>query len=137
MESPVWPAVLYAGLALLLVAALLGLSWLLGERHRGPSRNIPYESGAEPAGGGRVHFQAHYYLVAVLFLLFDLEGAFLLAWAVAFRDLGWSGYAAAALFLATLAAGLVFVWKEGALDWNRPERWRNPERALEPGEETP
>ena len=115
--TDLWPALIYAVFTVLLVAAIVILSHLLGERHTAPGLNQPYESGIRPTGSARLHFDAHYYLVGVFFVLFDVEAAIVIAWAVAFRELGWAGYAAATLFMVTLAFGLIYVWKLGGFDW--------------------
>jgi NADH-quinone oxidoreductase subunit A len=111
------PLVIFAGLVVGLVAVIVALSWLLGERHRARYRDIPFESGVEPIGPARVRFPVHYYLVALLFLIFDVEVAFIFAWAVAWEDLGWLGYAEMVVFVLVLFAGLVYAWKKGILDW--------------------
>lgn len=120
IAEPIWPFVLYGGLVLLLVGGMLLGSHLLGERHWQPDRDIPYESGAQPTGSARLRYGAHYYLVGVFFILFDIEAVILFAWAIAFRELGWLGYFSATLFIVTLALGLAYVWKEEGLDWNPP-----------------
>lgn len=114
----VWPVVLYGVLVLILLAGMVILSYLLGERHRGRARNEPYESGIIPTGSARIRYGVRYYLLAVFFLLFDVEAAVLFAWAVAFREVSWIGYIEAVLFIVTLAAGLVYVWKLGGLDYS-------------------
>lgn len=113
-----WPILVYGAIVALLIASMVTVSWLLGERHSRPARNQPYESGVRPTGSARLRFGAGYYLVALFFILFDIEAAIVLAWAVAFRELGWAGYTAAAVFIVTLALGLIYVWKLGALDWS-------------------
>jgi NADH-quinone oxidoreductase subunit A len=115
--STVWPILLYGVIVLAIVGGMLLASHLLGERHRAPRRDVPYESGVSPSGTARVPYGAPYALVAVFFLLFDLEAAFLFAWAVAFRELGWAGFSVAGLFIVTLGVGLAYVWKEGGLEW--------------------
>lgn len=109
---------------MLLVAAMVVLSYLLGERHRAPARNTPYESGIKPTGSARLRYGARYYLVGLFFILFDIEAAIVFAWGIDFRALGWYGYIEALLFIATLAAGLVYVWKLGGLDWSPDIRRR-------------
>lgn len=115
----IWPVLIYGGLVLLLVVGMIALSYVLGERHRALRRDQPYESGIEPTGSGRLRYGIRYYLVALFFLLFDVEAAIIFGWAVAARQLGWPGYILAVLFIATLAVGLVYVWKLGGLDWSR------------------
>lgn len=114
----VWPVLAYGGLVLLLVVGMIVLSHFLGTRHHAPGRNQPYESGMQPTGSARVRYGIKYYLVALFFLLFDVEAAIIFGWVVAARKLGWSGYFLAVLFIATLAVGLVYAWKLGGLDWS-------------------
>ncbi len=116
----IWPGIVYGGIVVLMIAAVLVISYLLGERHTPPGRNVPYESGVQPVGSARIRYDARYYLVGVFFILFDIEAAIVLTWAVAFRELGWLGYTAATLFVVTLAVGLVYIWRMGGLDYWRP-----------------
>jgi len=116
----IWPIVIYGVLVLLLVGGMIALSYLIGPRHRAPGRNVPYESGIQPTGSARVRYGARYYLVALFFLLFDIEAAIVFAWAVAVYELGWQGYIVASLFVITLLLGLIYVWRLGGLDWWRP-----------------
>ena len=93
------------------------LSSLLGPRHPTPEKLAPYECGVPPVGDARERQSVRYYLVAMLFLLFDIEVAFLYPWAMALRDLGWAGFFQVVLFMLLLLAGYVYVWRKGALDW--------------------
>jgi len=102
-----------AGFALISV----GLSSLLGPRHPTPEKSAPYECGMPPVGDARERQSVKFYLVAMIFLLFDIEVAFLYPWAMALRDLGWAGFVQVLLFMALLLAGYVYVWRKGALDW--------------------
>ena len=95
----------------------IGLSSLLGPRKPTPEKSAPYECGMPPVGDARERDPVKFYLVAMIFLLFDIEVAFLYPWAMALRDLGWSGFAQVALFLLLLSAGYAYVWRKGALDW--------------------
>ena len=124
----VWPAVLYAALVLVIVAALIVVSALLGERHRGPERGIPYESGIKPAGPLPKRLSVEFYQVALFFVIFDLEAVFIFAWAVNARRLGWTGYLEIVVFVALLFAGLVYLWKVGGLDWGAAGRRRRQRR---------
>jgi NADH-quinone oxidoreductase subunit A len=101
------------GFALLAV----GLSSLLGPRHPTPEKSAPYECGVPPVGDARERQSVKFYLVAMIFLLFDIEVAFLYPWAMALRDLGWTGFAQVALFVGLLLFGYIYVWRKGALDW--------------------
>lgn len=119
-----WPFGVYCAIVILLVAAILAVSHLLGERHSGRATGAPYEGGILSEGSARLRFSVKYYLVAMLFVIFDLEAVFLLAWAIAGRDLGWNGYAAMIFFTVTLVAALVYLWRAGALDWSPSQRAR-------------
>jgi NADH-quinone oxidoreductase subunit A len=112
-----WPLLLYAALVLVVAAAMLLISHLLGERRDRGATAEPYESGILPTGSARLRFGVKFYLVALFFVIFDLEAAFLLAWAIAFRELGWAGYVEALVFIAVLLVALVYLWRAGALDW--------------------
>lgn len=113
----VWPLGVYLAAAVLLGLAMLAVSYVLGERHRDRTTGVPYESGVMPTGSARLRFPTRFYLIAVFFVIFDLEAAFVLAWAVAVRELGWSGYVEVLVFVAVLLAALVYLWRQGALDW--------------------
>ncbi len=102
-----------AGFALVSVV----LSRVLGPHKPTPEKQAPYECGMPPVGDARERQSVKFYLVAMIFLLFDIEVAFLYPWAVALRDLGWAGFAQVVLFTALLLAGYVYVWRKGALDW--------------------
>ena len=102
-----------AGFALFAVV----LSSVLGPRKPTPEKAAPYECGMPPVGDARERQSVKFYLVAMIFLLFDIEVAFLYPWAMALRDLGWSGYFQVLVFLGFLLAGYVYVWRKGVLDW--------------------
>jgi NADH-quinone oxidoreductase subunit A len=104
-----------AGFAL---AAIL-LSGLLGPRKPTPEKLAPYECGMPPVGDARERQSVKFYLVAMIFLLFDIEVAFLYPWAMALRDLGWPGFVQVVIFVLLLLAGYVYVWRKGALDWGK------------------
>jgi NADH-quinone oxidoreductase subunit A len=118
--TPFWPFVVYFLAVLLLAAAMLTLSYLLGQRHDEPATGTPYESGIVSAGTARGRFSAKFYLVAMLFVIFDLESVFIFAWAVAGRELGWPGYLEMAVFIGVLVVALAYLWRSGALDWAPP-----------------
>ena len=115
---PIWSLPLYLGAVVFVVATMLGLSALLGERGYRRKAGVAYEAGMLPYGSARIRFSARFYLVAVFFVIFDLEAVFLFAWALAARELGWNGYWAMAVFVAILGATLGYLWRGGALDWN-------------------
>ena len=114
-----WPLLVYFVFVIVLVAAVLAVSYLLGQRHSEPATAEPYEGGIVSQGSAHVRFSMRYYLVAMFFVVFDLEAVFVYAWAGAARELGWAGYWGVVLFVATLAAALLYVWRAGALDWSR------------------
>ncbi len=107
----------YFGVVVLLVSAMIVLSALLGERHREKQTAEPYESGIIATGTARVRFDIKFYLIAMFFVIFDLEAVFIYAWAVSIRETGWPGYAEMLIFIGVLAAALVYLWKLGALEW--------------------
>jgi NADH-quinone oxidoreductase subunit A len=102
-----------AGFALISVL----LSSVLGPKKPTPEKLAPYECGMPPVGTARERQSVKFYLVAMIFLLFDIEIAFLYPWAMALRDLGWNGLAQVVLFMLLLLAGYVYAWRKGALDW--------------------
>jgi len=106
----------YAALAVAIVGGMLGVSFLLGERHGERATDEPYESGILATDSARVRFPAHFYLIAMFFVVFDLEAVFLYAWALTARQVGWRGFAEAAVFVGVLLAGLAYLWRAGALD---------------------
>ena len=99
-------------------ATMIGLSALLGPRNPTPEKLAPYECGMPAVGNARERHSVKFYLVAMIFLLFDIEVAFLYPWAMALRDLGWAGFVQVLLFMALLLAGYVYVWRKGAFDWS-------------------
>ena len=100
---------------------MVGLSSLLGPRKPTPEKLAPYECGMPPVGDARERQSVKFYLVAMIFLLFDIEVAFLYPWAMALRDpdVGWRGFMQVLLFMAMLLAGYIYVWRKGALDWGK------------------
>ena len=113
-----WPLVAYFAAILLIVAVMVGGSYLLGERSRPSKATLqPFESGIVAVGTTSLRFSVGFYLVAIFFVIFDIEAVFIFAWAIAFRESGWAGYIEILVFIAVLAAALVYLWKIGALDW--------------------
>jgi NADH-quinone oxidoreductase subunit A len=98
-------------------AVMIGLSVLLGPRNPTPEKLAPYECGMPAVGDARERQSVKFYLVAMIFLLFDIEVAFLYPWAVSLRDLGWSGFIQIVTFVLILLVGFVYVWRKGVLDW--------------------
>lgn len=117
-----WPLGVYFILAVAVVVAMIGGSHVLGQRHQERATGMPYESGILSTGGARLHLSVKYYLVAVFFVIFDLEAAFIFAWAVAARSLGWNGYIVAAVFIGVQLVALAYLWRDGALNWGPKQR---------------
>jgi len=117
MLTEYFPILLFilVGLGIGVVPMVLG--WLLGPRNPDPEKLSPYECGFEAFEDARMKFDVRYYLVAILFILFDLEIAFLFPWAVALRDIGLFGFLSMMIFLAILVVGFVYEWMTGALEW--------------------
>jgi NADH-quinone oxidoreductase subunit A len=113
---------LYTLLVLGAVAALLIISAVIGEKKPGAEKLRPYESGVIPTGSARLRYPVPFYLVAIFFLLFDIEAAFIMSWAVSFRSLGWAGWSAIVFFIAMLGLGLVYIWVKGGLAWGPMRR---------------
>jgi NADH-quinone oxidoreductase subunit A len=116
-SAPIWPLFLYGLIVLSLVGAMLGISYVLGQRHQERATREPYEGGILSAGSARIRFSSQFYLVAMLFVIFDVETIFLFSWAIAFRELGWYGYAGMIVFLILLVVVLIYEWRAGALDF--------------------
>jgi NADH-quinone oxidoreductase subunit A len=121
MLGQYFPILLFicVGLALGVALPLLGesASRLLGVHHPDPEKLSPYECGFEAFEDARMKFDVRYYLVAILFILFDLEIAFLFPWAVVLREIGLFGFVSMLIFLAILVVGFIYEWKKGALEW--------------------
>jgi NADH-quinone oxidoreductase subunit A len=107
--------ILAAGLA----GALMVVSALVGKRRPSREKSEPYECGIRPSGDARGPFSVQFYMVALVFILFDIEAIFLYPWALVYHSLGLFGFVAMALYIGILLIGYIFCWKKGALDWNR------------------
>jgi NADH-quinone oxidoreductase subunit A len=103
--------------ATIIAAIAIGLGELLGPRKKSKVKEEPYESGIVPIGPGTRRMPVRFYLIAVLFILFDIEVIFILPWAVVFRQLGLFGLAEMAVFILVLLIGYIYAWKKGALEW--------------------
>jgi len=112
------PILMLLGLSILQAVGIVVLSRLASESRPTAAKLSPYESGITPLGSTRERFSVKFYLVAILFIVFDLETIFLIPWAVAFRDLGLFGLVEMLLFMVVLLVGLVYAWKTGALTWD-------------------
>ena len=114
-----FPLAVVFALAGILAAVLVGLAAVLGPRRPSAEKASPFECGSEPIGSAHDRFGVKFYLVALLFIVFDIEAVFIYPWAVLLRELGWSGYVTMLVFAFTLVVALAYVWKKGALDWQR------------------
>src|SRR5579863_3330313 len=117
-----FPVLLQAVIAMAVAALMLGLSYLLGKRVRDRVKNMHYESGMIPVGDARQRFSVKFYLVGMLFILFDIEAIFLYPWAAVYRELKMFGFVEMLIFIILILCGFFFVWKKGALDWSVPDR---------------
>ena len=124
--SPFWSLAVYFAASLLLVGATLGLSSILGQRHSDRSTGEPYESGILSTGSARLRLSVKFYLVAMFFVIFDLEAVFVFAWAVGVRELGWVGYTEILIFILVLLAALFYLWRLGALEFGPSQRRTRP-----------
>ncbi|MGB8426914.1 MAG: NADH-quinone oxidoreductase subunit A, partial [Desulfobacterales bacterium] len=124
INFPLWPLAVFTLSVVGLVIAMLGLSALLGERHREKATTDPYESGIVSTGSARLRFHAQFYLMAMFFVVFDLEAVFLYAYAVSFHEAGWQGYVEILIFVGVLSAALFYLWRVGALEWSTPKQQR-------------
>ena len=112
-----FPVLLFAVVAILFAGVTIGASTIITPRTKSAKKLSPYECGIEPVGNARTRFEIKFYLVAVLFILFDIEAVFLYPWAVAFRQLGLYGLVEMALFILVLLIGYVYLLKKRALEW--------------------
>jgi NADH-quinone oxidoreductase subunit A len=112
-----WPILVYAAIVISLIGAILGLSYFLGQHHNDRATGEPFESGILSTGSARLRFSSQFYLIAMLFVIFDVETIFIFSWAIAFRDLGWFGYFGVLTFIILLVVVLIYEWRNGALDF--------------------
>jgi NADH-quinone oxidoreductase subunit A len=116
-EIKFWPFLIYAFLVVLVVGIMLGLSHILGERHKEKLTGEPFESGMPPTGNARLRFSSHFYLIAIFFVIFDLDAVFIMVWAISFRELGIAGYIGISIFIGILIAVLIYEIGIKALDF--------------------
>jgi NADH-quinone oxidoreductase subunit A len=113
-----FPIIVQAVIAVAVAAGLIGISALLGKRAKSPLKDTPYESGMAPVGSARERFSVKFYLVGMIFILFDIEAVFLYPWAVVYRELKIFGFFEMLVFVALVLVGFFYVYKKGALDWS-------------------
>jgi NADH-quinone oxidoreductase subunit A len=118
------PLLMHFGIATGLAAAIVTLSWLIGQHKPGRAKMSPYECGVPPVGDARGRFSVKFYLVGMLFILFDVEAVFLYPWAVILRELKMFGFWEMLVYIGIVLVGLFYVWKKGVLDWglSHPKR---------------
>ncbi|WP_421346234.1 NADH-quinone oxidoreductase subunit A [Aeromonas veronii] len=113
-----WAFAIYVIGAITICLVMIGLAALLGGCAYGRTKNKPFESGVDSVGSARLRFSAKFYLVAMFFVIFDVEALYLFAWSVSVRESGWVGFIEATIFIGLLLIGLVYLWRIGALEWS-------------------
>ena len=113
-----FPVLVQALLAMALAAGLLTVSFVLGKKARNRVKDMPYESGITPTGDARQRFSVKFYLVAMLFILFDIEAIFLYPWVVVYRELRMFAFVEMLVFVVLILSGFFYIWKKGVLDWS-------------------
>ncbi len=116
-----FPVLVQLIIAIAIAAGLIGVSFLLGKKVKDKVKDSPYECGIAPTGSARERFSVKFYLVAIVFILFDIEAVFLYPWAVVYRQLKIFGFFEMLLFIGLVLVGFFYVWKKGALDWSSEE----------------
>jgi NADH-quinone oxidoreductase subunit A len=117
MLTQYFPVLIFFIIAVALGVIAYGLGNILGPHHPDKAKVAPYECGFDHFEDARLPFDVRFYLVAILFIIFDLETAFLFPWAIVLRHIGWAGFGGMMLFLAILIVGFIYEWKKGALEW--------------------
>lgn len=111
------PVFIFIIITIGLVAMIVVLSELLGKKKHFPAKDMPYECGMDPIGDARSRYTVRFYVIAMFFIVFDIEAIFLYPWAVVFKSLGWFGFVEMLVFIAIISVGLIYVWGKGALEW--------------------
>jgi NADH-quinone oxidoreductase subunit A len=113
-----FPIVVQVVIAAVLAASLIAISYIFGKKVRNRVKDMPYESGIVPTGDARQRFSVKFYLVAMLFILFDIEAIFLYPWVVVYRELKMFAFVEMLIFVVLILSGFLYIWKKGALDWS-------------------
>ena len=121
-----WAFAVYVAGAIAICLGMIGLASVLGGRAWGRAKNTPFESGVESVGSARLRFSAKFYLVAMFFVIFDVEALYLFAWAISVREVGWVGFIEATIFIVLLLVGLIYLARIGALDWAPKKKLPTP-----------
>ena len=116
-EPGIFSLTIFCVLILVFIASQLFVAHWLGEKKKNAEKLRAYESGIIPTGTARLRYPVPFYMVAIFFLLFDVEAAFIFSWAIAFKELGWAGWLQISFFIVVLIAGLVYIWNKGGLEW--------------------
>jgi len=116
-EPGVFSLMIFGVLILVFIASQLFVAHWLGEKKKNAEKLRAYESGIIPTGTARLRYPVPFYMVAIFFLLFDVEAAFIFSWAIAFKELGWAGWLQISFFIVVLILGLVYIWNKGGLEW--------------------
>lgn len=119
-----WSFAVYIFGVLFVCIFMLAIPVLMGGRSKGRAKTEPFESGIVSVGGARLRLSAKFYLVAMFFVIFDIEALFLYAWSVSVRESGWAGFIEVVIFVSVLLVGLFYIWRIGALDWSSESRRR-------------
>jgi NADH-quinone oxidoreductase subunit A len=114
-----FPVLVQAAIALAVALGLVGVSYILGKKLKNPIKDTPYESGMMPTGSASERISVRFYLVAMLFILFDIEAVFLYPWAVVYRDLKMFAFVEMLVFVIFILSGFFYIWKKGVLDWSK------------------
>ncbi len=117
MLLPYLPILIFLILSLFIAAVIVGLSHILGPKRERPEKFIPYECGMDPVGSARIPFSVKFYVIAILYIIFDIDIAFLYPWAVIYKDLKVFGFVEMAVFILILLLGFAYVWRRGGLEW--------------------
>jgi NADH-quinone oxidoreductase subunit A len=125
-----FPVLLQGAIAMTVAAALIGISFLLGKKVKNRVKDLPYECGITPTGSARERFSVRFYLVGMLFIVFDIEAVFLYPWVVVYRDFKMLAFIEMLIFVALVFVGFLYVWKKGALDWSGQDSslFKRPDR---------
>ena len=125
MNIDLWPLLVYSVIVIALIVGLLVVSTLLGQKRKDHATHDVYESGVVPTGSVNIKINVPFYRTAILFIIFDLEAAFLFAWAISIRESGWLGFVEVFIFIFILLAGLLYLWRSGALEWRTQRQMRD------------
>ena len=115
--TPIWPLLAYGAIVVILIGIILGLSYVIGQHHKDRATGEAYESGIISTGSARLRFPSQFYLVAMLFVIFDIETVLIISWTIAYEEVGWTGFLGVSIFIVILLAVLIYEWRNGALDF--------------------